>query len=107
MNIKLKEKQKIKIVNSNDIFDVIQDVLKMEDKIDQEREHLWIMSLTASNRVQNLELVGFGSVKRIAVEPMNAFRLAVMKGAIKVVMIHNHPSGVRPNGALNQWLMAA
>lgn len=27
------------------------------------------------------------------VEPMNVFRFAVMKGSVKIIMVHNHPSG--------------
>lgn len=38
MNVKLKDSEKIKILNSDDIYSVMQRVLLREDKIDQDRE---------------------------------------------------------------------
>ncbi len=93
MNIELTEKQKIQILNSEDIYSIMQEVLLREEKIDQEKEHFWIVSLAQSNMLQNIELVSLGSVNAANVEPMNVFRIAVMKGAVKVIMVHNHPSG--------------
>lgn len=51
MTIKLTDKHKIKIVNSNDIYNIIQDVLLMEEAIDQEREHFWMLSLTCYRKI--------------------------------------------------------
>jgi DNA repair protein RadC len=34
-----------------------------------------------------------GSVNAVTVEPMNVYRMAVQKGAVKVIFVHNHPSG--------------
>jgi DNA repair protein RadC len=48
----------------------------------------------ASNKtIQFIELVSLGSVNATLVEPMNVFRVAVMKGSEKVILVHNHPSG--------------
>ncbi|HZS80961.1 MAG TPA: JAB domain-containing protein, partial [Herbaspirillum sp.] len=40
-----------------------------------------------------IELVSLGSVKSTIVEPMNVYRFAVMKNAVRVIAVHNHPSG--------------
>ena len=40
-----------------------------------------------------VELVSLGSVNATVVEPMNVFRVAVLKGAVKVILVHNHPGG--------------
>ncbi len=93
MTIELNDNQKIKILNSEDIFQIMQDILLREEKIDQEKEHFWLISLAQNNRVQNIELASLGSVNAANVEPMNVFRIAVMKGAVKVILVHNHPSG--------------
>ncbi len=93
MTIELSDKQKIKILNSEDIYRIMQDILLREEKIDQEKEHFWLISLAQNNRVQNIELISLGSVNAANVEPMNVFRIAVMKGAVKVILVHNHPSG--------------
>lgn len=93
MIIPLTEEQKIRIVNCDDIFNIMQEVLLREEKIDQEKEHFWLIGLANNNRIQNIELVSMGSAKFTAVEPMNVFRVAVIKGSAKVIMVHNHPAG--------------
>lgn len=93
MNIRLTEQQKIKIANSDDVFDIMQRVLKRENKIDQEKEHFWIIGLATNNRILFIELVSLGSLDSTVVEPMNVFRVAVLKGSAKIILVHNHPSG--------------
>jgi DNA repair protein RadC len=93
MTIELTNEQKIKILNSDDVYSVMQEILLREEKIDQEKEHFWMIGLATNNRILYLELVSLGSVKSTTVEPMNVFRVAVLKGAVNVIMVHNHPSG--------------
>ncbi len=94
MNIKLtREEKKISLLNSKDVFGVMQKILLRENKIDRDKEHFWIIGLNIKNKILFIELVAMGSVKSATVEPMNVFRVAVLKGATKVVLTHNHPSG--------------
>ncbi len=100
MTIKLTEKQKIRILNSDDVYRVMQDILRRENKIDREKEHFWMIGLASNNRILYIELVSMGGVRATTVEPMNVYRVAVMKGAVFVIMVHNHPSGeVTPSDA--------
>jgi DNA repair protein RadC len=100
MTIQLSEEQKIKIINSVSVYNVMQEILLREEEIDQEKEHFWLIGLAQNNQMQYIELVSLGSVNATTVEPMNVFRWAVMKGSVKVIMVHNHPSGeVRPSDA--------
>ena len=92
MEIKLAELEKIKLINSDDIFLIMQQILLREDKIDQDKEHFWVIGLTNVNRIQYIELVSIGSVNSTIVEPANVFRLAIQKNAVKIILIHNHPS---------------
>lgn len=39
-----------------------------------------------------IELVTLGTVKQAIIEPMNVYRVAVMKNATRVIAVHNHPS---------------
>jgi len=71
----------------------MQEILLREEKIDQEKEHLWMIGLALNNRILYIELISMGSVKATTVEPMNVFRVAVLKGAVNVILAHNHPSG--------------
>jgi len=93
MNVTLTEQEKIKLLNSDDVFAVMQKILHRENKIDKEKEHLWIIGLNTGNRILFIELVSMGSVKSTTVEPMNVFRVSVLKGATQVILCHNHPSG--------------
>lgn len=100
MTIELSDKQKIKLLNSDDVYTVMQNVLLREEKIDQEKEHFWMIGLASNNRILYIELVSLGSVNATTVEPMNVFRVAVLKGAVKAIIIHNHPSGeLKPSDA--------
>ena len=92
MNIKLTEAQKIKLINSHDVFSIMQKVLRRENKIDQDKEHFWIIGLASNNKALFIELVSIGSVSKTIVEPMNVFRVAILKNAVNVILVHNHPS---------------
>ena len=51
------------------------------------------VSLDINNRLLHVELISLGSYTSTVVEPMNAFRVALIKGSIKVILVHNHPGG--------------
>ena len=93
MDIKLTETEKIRVLNSDDIFGIMQRVLMREDKIDQNREHFWVIGLETNNRILFIELIGMGTVNRVIVEPMEVFSFALQKRAVKIILCHNHPSG--------------
>jgi DNA repair protein RadC len=100
MTIELTDEQRIKLLNSDDVYSVMQEILLREEKIDQEKEHFWMIGLAQNSRMQYIELVSMGSVKATTIEPMNVFRWAVMKGSVKVILAHNHPSGeLKPSDA--------
>ncbi|OCG43425.1 hypothetical protein A9G28_04015 [Gilliamella sp. Fer1-1] len=72
---------------------MMQRVLLREDKIDQEKEHLWMIGMNQAGYILYIELIALGSYKSVNIEPMNVFRIAVMKNASRVILVHNHPSG--------------
>ncbi len=100
MDIKLTEEEKIKILNSDDIYGIMQKVLLRENKIDQNREHFWVIGLENNNRILFIELVSLGTVNKTFVDPMEVFSFALQKRAVKVILCHNHPSGeLKPSDA--------
>jgi DNA repair protein RadC len=44
-------------------------------------------------KIKYIELVSLGGMNKTIAEPMQVFRVGVLKGAIKMILIHNHPSG--------------
>ncbi|MEE4000686.1 JAB domain-containing protein [Tenacibaculum sp. FZY0031] len=100
MDIKLTEQEKIKILNSDDIYGIMQKVLLRESKIDQNREHFWVIGLANNNRILFIELISLGTVNATLVEPMEVFSFALQKRAVKIILCHNHPSGeLKPSEA--------
>lgn len=93
MNIKLANKANIKIQNSDDIYSVMQRILLRENKTDRNREHLWTISLDNAHKILNIELVSMGSIRATVIDPMEVFSIPLQKRAVKLVLVHNHPSG--------------
>ena len=100
MDIKLTEQEKIKILNSDDIYGIMQRILLRDNKIDQNREHFWVIGLANNNRILFIELISLGTVNATLVEPMEVFSFALQKRAVKIILCHNHPSGeLKPSEA--------
>ena len=98
MNIKLTEAERIKILNSDDLYGIMQKILLREQKIDQNREHFWVIGLENNNRILFIELISLGTVNKTFAEPMEVFSLALQKRAVSIILCHNHPSGeLRPS----------
>jgi len=83
MNVKLAGLKKIRILNSDDVFGIMQKVLHRENKIDREKEHFRIIGLNVTNKILFIELVCMGSVRAASVGPMeeNKIREAAVKVA--------------------------
>jgi DNA repair protein RadC len=100
MDIQLTEAEKIKVLNSNDMYGIMQKILLREQKIDQNREHFWVIGLENNNRILFIELISLGTVNATLVEPMEVYSLALQKRAVKIMLCHNHPSGeLKPSEA--------
>lgn len=93
MDIQLSEEDKIKVLNGDDLYAIMQKILLRENKIDRNREHFWIVGLENNNRILFIELISLGSVNATIAEPMEVFSLALQKRAVKIILVHNHPSG--------------
>lgn len=78
----------------------MQQILLRESEIDRDKEHLWTISLDNANRILNIEMVSMGTINKTLVEPMEVFSIPLQKRAVKLIVVHNHPSGeVEPSAA--------
>ena len=93
MNVRLTEAQKIKILNSDDVYTVMQSILLRQNKIRRNQEHFWIVGLNNKNVILFIELIAIGRNNRVNVHPPDVFRMAIYKLASRVILVHNHPSG--------------
>lgn len=78
---------------TDDVYSIMQRVLLRDNQIDQEKKHLWMVGMNQAGYILYIELIALGSYKSVDVEPMNVFRVAVMKNASRVILVHNHLSG--------------
>jgi DNA repair protein RadC len=51
MKVKLTKEQKIKVLNSLDVYDVMHRILRRENKIGRSKEHFWVVCLFNSNKI--------------------------------------------------------
>lgn len=93
MNVRLTKDQKIKIANSEDVYNIMQQVLLRENRISRKQEHFWIVGLDNKSRILFIELLALGQQNRVNMNPSDTFRMAIYKLATQAILIHNHPSG--------------
>jgi DNA repair protein RadC len=94
------QKSNITIEGSQHVARVFLDLLALEDKIDQEKEHFYVMHLDVKSRVKMVELVSLGILDSSLVHPRETFRRAIVAGSASIIVAHNHPSGeVEPSDA--------
>jgi len=101
MNVKLSEAQKkAAISSSNGIAVIMQQILNRENKLGRSQEHFWVIGLNNAGKILFIELIGLGRQNRVTANPPDVFRMAIYKLAIKLIMVHNHPSGqMKPSEA--------
>ena len=93
MNVRLSQDQKVKVLNSLDVYKIMQQILLRENKIRRNQEHFWVVGLDNKNKILFIELISLGAVNRMQVDPPEVFRMAIYKMAVRMILVHNHPSG--------------
>jgi len=86
-------REKIPLPNQQAVAKLLRKLLNKEDSISKDREHFWVISLDSKNKVKFVELVSIGAVNQCLVSPREVFRRALKKGAVSIIIGHNHPSG--------------
>ncbi len=84
---------KLQIQDSRHVAKVFLDILALEDGIEREKEHFYVMHLDVKSRVKLVELVSLGTLNYAVISPRETFRRAVCQGANAIIVAHNHPSG--------------
>ena len=75
------------VKNPEDIIKIVQ-----KDLFNKKREHLYLISLDSRNKFISKDLVSIGTVNTTLVTPREVFRMALVRGAVLIVLVHNHPS---------------
>ena len=88
-----KEFNKTRIIDADKAVRIFQDLLALEDEIDREKEHFYVMHLDNKCRVKGVEIVSIGTMTSALVHPRETYRRAVIIGSQSIIVAHNHPSG--------------
>jgi DNA repair protein RadC len=90
----------IEIRDARDVAQVFQNLLTLEDRIDKDKEHFYVMHINARQQINLVELVAIGTLNHAEVHPRETFRRAIVEGSYSIIVAHNHPSGdVTPSEA--------
>ena len=92
MIIKISEDKK-EIIKPEDIYRILRDCLKSEDKVDRDKEHFWVFHLDCRNKIKLIELVSLGTLNASIVHPREVYTRAVGERSAQIIVAHNHPSG--------------
>lgn len=84
---------KMQIGNAEETVKIFRDLLMLEDAIERDREHFYVMHLDIRSRVKLVEVVSIGTLTSSLVHPRETFRRAIVEGAASIIIAHNHPSG--------------
>ncbi len=69
-------------------------------QLDDDQEHMIMLTLNISNEVTGFKLISSGTQTSGPADTKIIFRNALMLGATKIVLAHNHPSGnLKPSSA--------
>jgi len=71
----------------------------MEEMRDLKQEHFVAMYLNTKNQIIHRQTIFIGSLNSSIVHPREVFKEAIKRSAASIICAHNHPSGVRLQGA--------
>ena len=84
--------KKHKIINSEIAWKILKGIISKMELFEKEKEHLFVIGLTAANHIKYIDQVSTGSLKGTVAEPREIYRNAVFHGAACIIVGHNHPS---------------
>lgn len=101
MNTPLSPEETTKLLNTEDLYGVMQQMLLREKQIHtqldsskpKEQEHFWVVGLSENYNILFIELIYSGDLAATVIEPMEVFSLALQKRAAHLILYHNYPDG--------------
>lgn len=72
--------------------DVVADFVLSLNLNDSEREHFIVLFLDTRNKLKGYQVVSVGTQNTSQVHPREVYRLALVMGAVKIIVAHNHPT---------------
>lgn len=79
-----------KVESPNEIYELLKVIY---DQLSDDQEHLVMLVLNINNAVSGFKVISSGTQSMGPADAKIIFRNALMLGAAKIVLAHNHPSG--------------
>ena len=76
------------VESPDDVYEAFRALLRSE-----EREVFMVLGLDVRNRIRLVHRAAVGSVSRLALTARDVFTPLVREGAVRAIVVHNHPSG--------------
>ena len=76
------------VESPHDVYQALRALLRPE-----EREVFMVLGLDVRNRIRLVHRAAVGSVSRLALTARDVFTPLVREGAVRAIVVHNHPSG--------------
>jgi len=74
-------------------FNVVNILRGHYETLDSDQEHVTILFLDNKLNVRSIKTVFTGGMTQSTIDARVIFRLALLAGATRIIMAHNHPSG--------------
>ncbi len=94
MEIALTQEEKVKISNSEEIYQIMLKILAREEGLGIEQEHFWVVGLASDHVLLFVELITLGTNNRFIVEPREVFYTSTNKNTEYVILVYNNIRGI-------------
>jgi len=92
--------EKTKIKSADDLYDVMKNIYSLVPEEDKHKELAYCIGLNSQNIISYIDLVAIGTVNFAIPSKRECLRLAIVKNAVSIVFIHNHPSSGNCNPSI-------
>lgn len=82
-----------KVNDAKGFAEIMAELLRIEEVVDRNKEHVWVIGLSTKLSIQYIELVSLGILNSSLIHAREVFRNAIFKGVASIICVHNHPSG--------------
>ena len=73
--------------------DDVAEYLYQRGLAEEAQEHFLVMVLDTKNNILGHSVISKGLVDRVPIHAREIFRIAILNGASKIILAHNHPTG--------------
>src|SRR6266496_2866051 len=77
---------------SQDVAPILQKWLITIDPLDRDKEHLIVLAMNVRLKVQLVDVVSIGILNASLTHAREVYRRAIVLGASRIIIAHNHPS---------------